>query len=263
MAEAEESPNPTRNTQFATAFRGYDQIQVDEHVKKLADDLAKAARHRDEATASVAELTKALSYAQKELADAKAALTRMVEDPAGPAAMTERVKTMMQLAEEEIAELREKAEQDADSTRQAADSYADKTRKKAEAEAERLAKEAEDRRDQLDREADERRTAAEKKTEEEIAAKRAEAERKVAELESSAKERTDAMIADAEARLAEAKAARTEALELRKTVAERLAASHTALQQAIEQLGSAPDAEAEPKAAAAKNAKAEPAKQPA
>lgn len=246
------SPNSARNAQFATAFRGYDQVQVDEHVKKLKDDLAGASRHRDEATASVAELTKSLSYAQKELTDAKAALTRLVEDPAGPAAMSERVKTMMQLAEEEIADLREKAEKDAASTRDAADSYADKTRQKAQAEAERLGKEAETRRDQLDKdanvrragldkEADERRAAADKKSEEEIAAKRAETERAVAELQSSAKERTDAMLADAEKQLAEAKAARKESLELRATVADRLAASHTALQDALERLGPVPE----------------------
>lgn len=240
MAEAQAPPNPTKNSQFATAFRGYDQVQVDEHIKKLSDELAAAIKHRDEASASVSELTKALSYAQNELADTKSALTRMVEDPSGPAAMTERVKTMMQLAEDEIGELRTKAEEEAAATREAADSYADKTRQKAQEEAERLAEEAQQRRDALDEEAQERRTTLQRETEEELAAKRAEAEQAAAQLEGDARERAETMIAEAERKLADAEQKRTEALELRKKVADRLAASHTALREAIDRLGPEP-----------------------
>lgn len=241
MAEAEAPPNPNRNSPFATAFRGYDQAQVDEYVKKLSDELAAAAKHRDEASASVTELTKALSYAQTELADAKAALTRMVEDPAGPAAMTERVKTMMQLAEDEISELRTKAEQEAAATREAADSYADKTRQKAQEEAERLGEEAKQRRDALDKDAEERRTTLQRETEEELAAKRAEAEQAAEELRRDAEQRADTMIAEAERKLADAEHKRTEALQLREKVAERLAASHLALREAIDRLGPEPE----------------------
>lgn len=232
MPGVEAPLNPARNPQFATAFRGYDQIKVDEYVNQLKGDLAITAQHRDEATTSVAQLTKSLGYAQQELAEAKAALARMAEDPAGAAAMSERVKTMMRLAEEEIAELRDKAEQDAASTRDAADVYADKTRQNAQAVAEQLAKEAE-----------ERRAAADKKAQDEIAANRTEAERAVAELQASAKQRADAMISDAQTQLAEAQAKHKEALELRATVADRLAASHTALQEAVKRLSDAPDSE--------------------
>ncbi|MEY7970996.1 DivIVA domain-containing protein [Saccharomonospora xinjiangensis] len=240
MAEAQASPTQATNTQFATAFRGYDQAQVDEHVKKLNAELANAARHRDEATASVAELTKALSYAQKELSDTKNALTRMVEDPAGPAAMTERVKTMMQLAEEEIAELRAKAERDATDVRDAADAYAEKTRTKAQAEAEKLAADAEAERTRLDEEARQRLTQQREATEAELAERRRKAEQEADELMRTTQQKAEAMIAEAENRLTEARALRKEAYELRASVLERLTASHTALQQAVERLGADP-----------------------
>jgi DivIVA domain-containing protein len=245
MPDAKAPASPSRNGEFTTVFRGYDPVKVDDALTQLKAELATTVQHRDEARTSVAELTKALSYSQKDLAEAKAALARMVEDPGGAAAMSERVKTMMRLAEEEIAELREKAEQEAASTREAADGYADKTREKAQAEAERLGKEAEQRRTAADKEAEQQRAAADKKAQEEIEAKRAEAERAIAERESSAKQRADAMLADAESQLTEATAKRKEALELHADVAGKLAASNTALQQALERIGATPDASAD------------------
>lgn len=225
---------------FATAFRGYDQAQVDEHIRKLNAELANMARHRDEATASVAELTKALSYAQKELSDTKNALARMVDDPAGPAAMTERVKTMMRLAEEEIAELKAKANADAADVRDAADAYAEKTRSKAQAEAEKLAAEAAAERERLDEEARRQREQQRKSVEAELAAKRKKTENEVAEMLRNAERKYDAMITEAETKLAEARSLRKEAYELRAAVFDRLNASQSALRQALERLGADP-----------------------
>lgn len=252
MSNPDPSPTPAAKPLFGTAYRGYNKVEVDEHFSKLRSELAAAAQHRDEATASVAQLSKSLSYTQKELTDTKAALTRLAEDPSGPAAMSERVKQMMALADEEINEHKQKAEQDAAATRDAADAYSDKTRQKAESVAAQLAEEAKAQREQRDKEAADRRAAAERKSAEavaaaekksadEIAAKRAAADKAVAELQSDAKQRTDAMLADAEARLADAKLQQQQAVEFRKTVSERLTASHSALQEAIEQLGSLPE----------------------
>ncbi|KID31655.1 DivIVA domain-containing protein [Prauserella rugosa] len=252
MAEAEASPNPTKSGAFTTVFRGYDQVQVDEHLKKLSAKLEQTSRSRDDATASVAELTKALGHAQQELVETKAALTRMAEEPTGPAAMSERVKTMMKLAEEEIDELRKKAEEEADATRSAADSYSEKTREDARAEAKRLAEEAERERTRLDEEAAKQRAdaekasqdkiaAAEKKSSEEIAAAKAEAEKSAKQLTDDATKRADAMLAEAEAKLADAKAKHSQALELREKVAQQLAASSAAFTDALDKLGSAPE----------------------
>ncbi|MGH3433017.1 MAG: cell division protein DivIVA, partial [Thermocrispum sp.] len=237
-----------------------------EQLGKLRREMSAAAQHRDEATASVAQLSKSLSYTQKELTDTKSALARLAEDPSGPAAMSERVKAMMQLAEEEIGDHKDKAEKDAAATRDAADAYSDKTRQKAEAVAVQLADEAKAERDRLDKEAADRRAAAERKSADAIAAaerqsaesitateqksakaisaKRAAAEKAVAELHADVKQRTDAMTADAETRLADATKQQKAAVEFRKTVADRLTASHSALQEAIEQLGALPEANA-------------------
>lgn len=266
---------PAPKPLFGKAYRGYNPQEVDEHVAALKHELALASRHRDEATASVAELSRSLSYTQKELAETKAGLGRLVDDPSGPAAMSERVKAMMQLADEEIQEIKGKAEQDAANTRDAAEAYADKTRQKAEAVAAQLAQEAKAQREQLDQEAADRRaaaerksaekiatlerqsadkigsaeresaeriTAAERKSSEEIAAKRAAAEKAAAELTASTKARTDALLSDAETRLADATLQQNQAVEFRKTVYERLTSSHSALQDAIETLGALPEA---------------------
>ncbi|SFB08256.1 hypothetical protein SAMN05216266_104234 [Amycolatopsis marina] len=277
MPAADKPEAAPATSPFATAFRGYDQQQVDERLKKLNLDLKSTAQNRDEAVASVAELSKSLRQAQQDLAESKAALGRLAANPSGATAMTERVRAMMNLAEEEIAELRAKAEKEAEQTRAAADSYAERTRdasdklaaekkvelenRRAELEAEfearrkkltaeheelmangraevdRLAQLAEQRRDKLDEEAAERRAAAEKKTEETLAAKTAEVEKAATEREADAKKRATAMITDAENQLADAEKQRTQAIALRRDVTERLTSTQTAMQEAMRQLG--------------------------
>src|SRR6184192_3974112 len=145
---APEKPKPQtphKTAQFAVGVRGYNQRQVDERIAELTKELKETAHNRDDAVATSADLTKALAYAQKELADTKAALARMSSSPSGAGAMAERVRMMMQLAEEEIADLRSAAEADAASTREQADKYAHETRRTAD----KLAKDAEEERARL------------------------------------------------------------------------------------------------------------------
>ncbi|SFP52994.1 hypothetical protein SAMN05421810_102863 [Amycolatopsis arida] len=258
MAAADTVEPAPKTPEFATAFRGYDPHQVNERVKQLTTELRAAAENRDKAVASVAELTKALSLTQQELTEAKAALTRMASDPSGAPAMTERVQTMMRLAEEEIAELRDKAAEEVAATRAEADAYAERVRDEARAEAERvreearaeverLGREAEQRRERLDEEAAQRRAAAEKETAETLAARRAEAEKAAAERESAAERKAAEIIADAERRLAEAERNRTQALELRQSVTERLTATNVAVRRAMREFGlTGEDGAAEP-----------------
>ncbi len=275
---AADKPEPAPATSpFATAFRGYDQQQVDERIKKLTRDLEDTAQNRDEAVASLAELSKSLRQAQQDLVESKSALGRLAANPSGATAMTERVRAMMTLAEEEIAELRAKAEKEAEQTRGAADSYAERTREAADkladekkvelenrraelesefearhakltaehdqlmadgrTEVDRLAQLAEQRRDKLDEEAAQRRSAEEKKTEETLAAKTAEVEKAAKEREADAEKRSTSMITDAENQLADAEKQRTQAIALRRDVTERLTATQTAMQDAMRQLG--------------------------
>ncbi|MCU1683871.1 MAG: hypothetical protein JWQ81_4610 [Amycolatopsis sp.] len=252
-----DSVAPT-DSHFAIAVRGYNQRQVDERLTRLADDLKAAARGRDEAVATSAELTKALSYAQQELSDAKAGLVRMTASPSGAGAMAERVRMMMQLAEEEIAELKTKAGEDAQATRDDADKFAHSTRRAAEKEAKdrqaeheaeiaaaraesgRLDADAAAARAKLDAEAKERREAADKKAEDTIAAKKAEAEKAASGAEFEAKDRLGKIVSDAEKRRSDAEAQAKQALEFRRKVTERMTATNVALQEALKHL--TPDA---------------------
>ncbi len=280
-----------KSPQFAGSVRGYDKRQVDERLAELSTELKQTSRNRDEAVATAGELTKALGHAQKELDETKAALVRMSASPSGAGAMAERVRMMMQLAEEEIADLKAAAEADAKSTRAEADRYAhetqrasDKAAKDAQAESERLNSEAAQKRKELDMESVRTRAAADKKAEEASAARRAEAEKvaadKIAEADRvSADKRAEAerlsaekiaksekssaediaakqeqvaeALTDAKTKQAEAQQARKLALELRSKVAERLSATDVAVQEAIKLLAPAPEA---PAAAAAPKA---------
>ena len=270
MVAPQKSEPPTKTAQFAVGVRGYNQRQVDEKLAALTKEIAQTARSRDEAVASTGELTKALSYAQKELAETKAALARMSSSPSGAGAMAERVRMMMQLAEEEIADLKAAAEADAASTREQADNYAHETRRTAD----KLAKDAEEERKRLLAEAkneieklsaaagakrvelaaaaERARKEADAKAEAEAKAKRDEADRVASEelarkkqqheQEVAAKhQQTEAALADALQKQNEATKTRTLALDLRTKVAERLAATDVAVQEAIRLLAPSED----------------------
>ncbi|MEV6831501.1 hypothetical protein [Amycolatopsis sp. NPDC051102] len=265
MVAPEKPPSAPKTAQFAVGVRGYNQRQVDERLAELNKDLRETSRSRDEAVATSSDLTKALAYAQKELAETKAALARMSSSPSGAGAMAERVRMMMQLAEEEIADLKSAAEADAASTREQADKYAHETRRTAD----KLAKDAEEDRARLLSEAkseieklnaaagakrveqaaaaERARKEADAKAEAAAAALREEADRKAAEelarrkkeFETEfarKKEETEAALASARAQQAEADKARKLAFDLRAKVAERIAATDEAVKEAMKLL---------------------------
>ncbi|WP_158882359.1 cell division protein DivIVA [Amycolatopsis anabasis] len=278
MAEAD-TPNPAPNTShFATAFRGYNVEQVDERFKRLTAELKEAAQNRDQALASVSELTKALSLAQQELSEAKAGLARMATNPTGATAMTERVRTMMALADEEIAELRKNADEYSENKKSEADDYArdvraaadertkelDERSRELEEKYANLTSELEDKHAKLREELEAEFEALKKEHNEEhkqlLADARAEAERKAAETEAAAKEKAAGIIADAEGRLAEAEQTRTRAREFSAKVTEQLSATSAAVQEAIAHL--APSEEDQPVAEAKAGEPAEKTEEP-
>ncbi|MFD8494645.1 hypothetical protein [Amycolatopsis sp. NPDC059657] len=259
MVAADTSEKSAEPAHFAVAVRGYNQKQVDERLASLSAELKTTSRNRDEAVATSGELSKALSYAQKELADAKAALVRMTASPSGAGAMAERVRMMMQLAEEEIAELKASAEADAASTREEADKYSHESRRAIDkltkeraaeheqlmadgrAENQRLADEAKAYREKLDEEALERRHAADKKATDELSARIAETERAATERIKNLEAEAAAKLADANRQLAEAEERQRVTLALKANVADRLAATDLAVQEAIRALAPGED----------------------
>ncbi|WP_370969173.1 hypothetical protein [Amycolatopsis sp. cg9] len=273
MVAPEKPQSAPKTTQFAVGVRGYNQRQVDERLAELTKEMRETSRSRDEAVATSSDLTKALAYAQKELAETKAALARMSSSPSGAGAMAERVRMMMQLAEEEIADLRAAAEADAASTRDQADKYAHETRRTAD----KLAKDAEEERARLLSEAkgeieklnaaagakrveqaaaaERARKEADAKAEAAAAAARQEADR-VASEELARKKKafddeiarkqqeTEAALTSARAQQSEADQNRKLALDLRKKVAERIAATDVAVQEAMRLLAPVEEAPA-------------------
>lgn len=264
---APEKSQSTSKT-FAVGVRGYNQRQVDERLAELTKEVREAARSRDESAATASDLSKALAYAQKELAETKAALARMSSSPSGAGAMAERVRMMMQLAEEEIADLRAAGEADAASTREGADKYAHETRrtadklakdadeertrmlKDARGEIEKLNAAASAKRVELSAAADRARKEADAKAEAAAAAKRDEADRVASEelarkkqgFEQEVarkKQETEAALAEAQRKQGEADKNRKLALDLRSKVADRIAATDVAVQEAMRLLAPA------------------------
>jgi V/A-type H+-transporting ATPase subunit G/H len=117
MAGADGTEQAPRSPHFDVVLRGYNQRQVNERVTRLEFDLRNAAKARDSAVAQAAELTKLLAATRHELDQARGQLHRIANGPLNASNVTERVRVMMKLAEEEIAEIRTSAEQQAAATR--------------------------------------------------------------------------------------------------------------------------------------------------
>jgi hypothetical protein len=204
--------------EFPTVFRGYDPVQVDQHVTAL-EQIAEAARQ--EAAQSAVELSKlrhlheALS---EELEDQRRAITeleaqtRTVSSPTF-ADLGERIGAMLGLADEEAAAMREGANADVEEirrgaqeaaalTRAEADRYAEEMRSKAEVESaetlSRAKKEADAIIDDAAREAAARREEAEAYFEQQ----RATAAASAADFERTLGERRERSVAEFTAQMA-------------------------------------------------------------
>lgn len=110
MAGADGAGQPTARTpHFDVVLRGYNQRQVNERVTRLEFDLKNSNRSRDAAAAQVAELTKLLNSMRADLDKSKIQLQNLANSPVSASNVTERVRVMMSLAEEEIADIRKDA----------------------------------------------------------------------------------------------------------------------------------------------------------
>ena len=98
---------------FALAVRGYDRVQVDEHLADLHDEIRLLALDRDAALAEAESLAQLLENTRVEANDLRARLDRVVRAPADPAAVGDRVRRLLELARAEadtiVAAARERA----------------------------------------------------------------------------------------------------------------------------------------------------------
>jgi chromosome segregation ATPase len=271
MVEGDAPGHRDRPPRFDIVVHGYNQRQVNERVTRLEFDLRNAVKARDAALAQVSELTELLATVRTER-------DQLADSQLDDSRLSERVRAMMQLAQEEIAELRHTAEEQAKSTieeadREAATRVAAHRRRAAElegehhslvaelrAEAERTkadlyeksATELQERRARLERqyaeahetlnaEHEDLRAALTREHENLMAEARAEAAVITNGASEEAEKLRHEVIEQADRRIAQAKASTAELRALHEDLTTRFAAAHVAAQRAVEHLTQEPE----------------------
>lgn len=266
MVEGDAAGERGRPPRFEVVLHGYNQRQVNERVTRLEFDLNNATKARGVALAQVKELSELLAAVRTErdqLADAQSSNSKL----------SERVQAMMQLANDEIADLRSAAEAQAKATTEQADQeaaqlLAAQRRRAAELEAEhyslvaelraetertkaelyeKSSTEVEEHRARLERkysearaalkaEYDDLRAAHTQEHEQLMAQARTEAARIAEEAREEAEKTRREVIEEADRRIAMAEARIAELRTLHETLAKQFAAAHVAAQRAVDSL---------------------------
>jgi DivIVA domain-containing protein len=144
---------------FDVAMRGYDKRQVDEYVARAEAEIAETTAARDSALSASADRAAQLASREAHIES----LTRQAAKasaPINPANVSERIREMLQLANEEAAQIRRSAEEQAEQVLTAARADAERTQMAAIAEIERLTAAANQRSSQADQKLAEARTEA-------------------------------------------------------------------------------------------------------
>ncbi|WP_367138107.1 cellulose-binding protein [Saccharothrix sp. HUAS TT1] len=208
---------------FDVVWRGYDRRQVRRHVEAAEAELKVLAADRDAAEARADDLARQLETARAEIRALREHVDRISRTPISPAALTERLRRMAELAHEEAAEVVTRARAVAEGHWSTAERAAarvrdrserlvaelDAQRRRAEAEhralmeeaAERIrlaTGEAERRRRELDDLAAAAREEVRVDFELAMSARRAEAAATVAEQRAAAQARAEQLVRDAE-----------------------------------------------------------------
>lgn len=209
-------------TDFDLRWRGYDRDQVQHYVRGAETDLRLVAADRDAAVARAESLAGQLEAARSQIAELHRRIDRICRTPLEPAALTDRLRRLAELAHEEAAEITTRARAAAEHSRVIADQAADRQRRHAEqlvaelnrrreeAEAEHrelmaraqeqvetMTRQAERRRRELDEQATLLRQRVESDFEQAMAIRRAEAMRALAERQRAAEARADEVVREA------------------------------------------------------------------
>jgi cell division septum initiation protein DivIVA len=210
---------------FDVVRRGYDQGQVDTHLRRIDAEISILAADRTAAVDQAAQLGRELDDARARAEKLRAQVRTLAGPPQSVQGMSERMRSMLRLAEDEVSDMLGRAETEAAQRRQEAEQEAAQTLAAARAEAASFLGPAQSEATELaERTARERaqlvtdRLTMERK----IAADRAAMEQEIAELRTAA-----------EARLAEE----------RSTVELALAAQRAAVEREVADLTARSDAE--------------------
>jgi DivIVA domain-containing protein len=191
---------------FDLVMRGYDRRQVDEHIDRLDSEVREATEARASATERSADMAAQLASTFAEVESLRQRLRSAVSTP-GTTNVSDRIRSMFELAEEEAAqiraaaiEVRESIDAELASVRETAQQQADDVLAQARAEAEQVTAAARAEAQRLTTQAQAKLEAAESTYQASMATADAEA----AELLAAAKAERDSAHAAAEAELAKA-----------------------------------------------------------
>src|SRR3977135_1233632 len=103
---AAEDHLPAPGSAFAVSRRGYDPAQVDDYLRHLDAQFRMLAADRDAAVEQNGQLTRQGNSAGAETGKLKGQLRRMSAPPESVEGMSERLQSMLRLAQDEVAERR-------------------------------------------------------------------------------------------------------------------------------------------------------------
>lgn len=181
---AEDLPEHAVETEFELVRRGYDQQQVDGHLRRLDAEIRILMADRAAAVDQAAQLGRELDESRARADRLRAQVRSLVHAPQTVQGMSERVRSMLRMAQDEVADMLANSEAEVVRRRQETDRYlaeliatahanADAIGAAARVEAERSAAADAQARAQTERECDAARA--------ELVAERAESERQIAE----------------------------------------------------------------------------------
>ena len=136
------------HTDFDVVWRGCDRGQVAAYVERVEEELRLLAADRDAATRRADALAARLEAARAEIQELTEKLDRAARTPADPAALTDRLRRMVELAHAEADEIVTRARATAEQTRMSAQESAARLHRRAEY----LVEEADRRRREVDAE---------------------------------------------------------------------------------------------------------------
>jgi cell division septum initiation protein DivIVA len=106
------SPPPS-DAGFEIVRRGYDQEQVDAHLRRLDAEISILVTDRDAALAQAVQLARELDEARVRAEKLRSQVRTLTSPSQSPQGTTERIRAMLRLAEDEVADMLSRAETEA------------------------------------------------------------------------------------------------------------------------------------------------------
>ncbi len=233
----DEPRSPQSYAGFEVVRRGYDQVQVDEHLRRLDAEIRILETDRDAAIDQSSQLNRELDDSRARAERLRAQVRTLVSPQQSVQGMSERMRSMLRLAEDEVSEMLMRAETEVNKRMAEAEQRGSRILSEARAEAEEIRRAAADDAELTRRECDARRA--------ELAAEaRTHAERLAAEADRAQQEQAAARAALGDERRAHADVLAARSAEADREIADeraRLEADRRAHREAIDAADAAAD----------------------